>query len=235
MADTFRHDVVLDRHFNVMAVVDYSILTQRLKNENLVHVQTSLAEYFRFLELKIRTSDWNATLLSPSAIVDRVWHLHILDTVRYAEECKRLCGHVIDHNPDGASDGSDRDARYQRTLDHYQIVFRMTPHSEIWPKLQGVAAPAPERARVRENKRKKQEDKVRIQFTAATGRKTVLLISLDATVARCKEAFYKAEGPPVDQLRFVYQGEQLEDGRTLKDYGIAAESNIYVILRLSGC
>lgn len=142
MADTFRHDVVLDRHFNVMAVVDYSILTQRLKNENLVHVQTSLAEYFRFLELKIRTSDWNATLLSPSAIVDRVWHLHILDTVRYAEECKRLCGHVIDHNPDGASDGSDRDARYQRTLDHYQIVFRMTPHSEIWPKLQGVAAPA---------------------------------------------------------------------------------------------
>lgn len=235
MADTFRHDVVLDRHFNVMAAVDYSILTQRLKNEKCADVQLYLAEYLRFLELKIRTSDWHATILSPSPIVDHVWHLHILDTVRYAEECKRLCGHVIDHNPDGASDGSDRDARYQRTLDHYQIVFRMTPHSEIWPKPQGAAAPAPEMPRVRENKRKKEEKKIWLRFVTLTGKETRLHLPTETIIFRCKGRYFMAEGLAVEQQRWVCQGKQLEDERTLAEYSIADESIIHVINRMKGC
>lgn len=37
--------------------------------------------------------------LVPPAIVDRIWHLHILDTRRYREDCLFLVGEFVDHQP----------------------------------------------------------------------------------------------------------------------------------------
>lgn len=37
--------------------------------------------------------------LVPPAIVDRIWHLHILDTRRYREDCLFLVGQFVDHQP----------------------------------------------------------------------------------------------------------------------------------------
>jgi len=43
------------------------------------------------------------------------------------------------------------------------------------------------------------------------------------------------EGTPVDEQRLLFGQKQLEDDRTLEDYGIQNESTVFVVLRLKGC
>jgi hypothetical protein len=51
---------------------------------------------------------------------------------------------------------------------------------------------------------------------------------------RIKNRIFEKEGIPVDQQRLVFNGKQLEDGQTIGSYGIAAESNLHLVLRLKG-
>lgn len=52
--------------------------------------------YRRFLTLHLRYPD---RTLVPSALIDLVWHYHILDTRKYAEDCKRIFGYFLHHDP----------------------------------------------------------------------------------------------------------------------------------------
>jgi len=67
-------------------------------------------EYAKFLALKKTEEDYDATLLSPSPLVDAVWHAHILDTRSYRNANELLHGdyffddnfYFIHHDPSGA-------------------------------------------------------------------------------------------------------------------------------------
>ncbi|MGD1914376.1 MAG: glycine-rich domain-containing protein [Rivularia sp. (in: cyanobacteria)] len=51
--------------------------------------------------------------LVPSQEIDRVWHHHILDTIKYAEDCEFLFGRFIHHFPYFGKRGKvDRDNLY---------------------------------------------------------------------------------------------------------------------------
>ena len=54
------------------------------------------------------------------------------------------------------------------------------------------------------------------------------------TVYDMKAEIEDQRGTPMDQLRLIYAGRQLEDGRTVDDYGIQADETIHLVLRLSG-
>lgn len=55
------------------------------------------------------------------------------------------------------------------------------------------------------------------------------------TIASVKSAINDCEGIPVDQMRLIFGGRQLEDDRTMLSYDIQNGSTLYLVLRLSGC
>ena len=91
-------------------------------------------EYRRFLALCMQLPD---DPIVPSNIVDEFWHLHILDTQKYAEDCEEFFGHFMHHFPyfgmRGEQDAKNLEAAWFATLDAYKTSFGTTPSAEIWP------------------------------------------------------------------------------------------------------
>jgi hypothetical protein len=68
--------------------------------------------------------------IAPNREIDRVWHQHILDTSKYAEDCQMLFGRFIHHFPyfgiRNAGDRQDLDAAFAQTQALFQQHFGIT-------------------------------------------------------------------------------------------------------------
>jgi len=81
-------------------------------------------EYRRYLYLQHANPD---QLSSPTKDVDTFWHYHILDTVKYAEDCAKAFGYFMHHYPYvGLLEGDDEDVgekAAERTRELYEATF----------------------------------------------------------------------------------------------------------------
>jgi hypothetical protein len=89
----------------------------------------ALAQYLAFLYL----SDCYPHLqLVPSLTIDQVWHYHILDTQKYAEDCQLLLGHMIHHFPYlGLRGESDRRNQQQAYTQTKRLLSQHFSHNSI--------------------------------------------------------------------------------------------------------
>lgn len=90
-----------------------------------------LHEYLRFAYLAW-TGDTSAT---PSEVVDRAWHAHILCTRSYAAFCEVAAGRLLHHDP-GSGDEAEKEGfgqAYLETLRRYEAEFGPPPQG-FWPR-----------------------------------------------------------------------------------------------------
>jgi hypothetical protein len=99
----------------------------------------ALREFTRFFQVKVEAKDVDAELLSPTGLMDHIWHAAVLDTRLY-ESLQQHVGMKIHHNPGGANrtpeETRKRNARLDRMVAAYKERFGSTPiglrpHDEI--------------------------------------------------------------------------------------------------------
>ena len=78
------------------------------------------------------------------------------------------------------------------------------------------------------------EEGITLHIKTLTGRTISIEVSPKRSVEELKQMFAQVDGTPVDQQRFIFDHKQLEDGRSLADYGITDESTVHLVLRLRG-
>ena len=91
----------------------------------------SISEYKKFVFLGV-VGDFNVT---PSKVIDQVWHEHLLFTQAYPKFCDEVLGHYFHHNPELVADDSQTgvfQAQYHATLDLYRQEFNAEPPADIW-------------------------------------------------------------------------------------------------------
>ena len=76
--------------------------------------------------------------------------------------------------------------------------------------------------------------KILIHVNTLVGTRLTMRIPPSTEVRLVKEAIELKEGLPIDRQRLIFSGKQLEDDRTLEDYGITQGHTLHVILKLTG-
>ena len=91
----------------------------------------AIGEYKKFVYLAV-VSDFNVT---PSKIIDQVWHEHLLFNKAYREFCNEVIHYTLDHNPELVQTGDGLaifNKQYLETLDLYKKEFGTDPPGHIW-------------------------------------------------------------------------------------------------------
>ena len=78
------------------------------------------------------------------------------------------------------------------------------------------------------------DKKIQIFVNTLMGKILTVTVRSRDLVQSLYVAYHEREGPPVNLIRLIYGGKQLEPERPLLDYGLQNGSTVYVVMRLLG-
>lgn len=111
---------------------DFSLTDRICKEYNwpMTFALKAIEEYKKFIFL-ICSSNQSQT---PSEVVDKVWHLHLIYTKSYwIDFCQNTLNRLVHHNPQTGAEENDLFVdQYQNTLSLYKTMFQQEPPKDIW-------------------------------------------------------------------------------------------------------
>jgi hypothetical protein len=118
--------------------------------------------YSQFLDLKVILNDVNAEYLSPSFLVDQMWHQHLLDNRHYEQFCQHVCrdGRQIYHDPAEGGNINDsttveRQKRAVQTQSALKNRFQGAIDRMVWEIGASTAGSTPSKQGLKKSKRAK--------------------------------------------------------------------------------
>jgi hypothetical protein len=88
-------------------------------------------EYRRFLYL---SKTYPNEPVAPSEDVDTFWHYHILDTMKYAQDCQRIFGYFLHHFPYAGMRGEDDALTPERMAKRTRALYKQNFAESAGPK-----------------------------------------------------------------------------------------------------
>ncbi|WP_336689759.1 MULTISPECIES: glycine-rich domain-containing protein [unclassified Chryseobacterium] len=116
---------------------DFPFSKKLAKEENWTETFTRKAidEYKKFVYLCCKLPSG----ASPSEIIDKVWHMHLIYTQNYWEEfCPEVLQQKLHHQPSqgGESENEKHKSWFAETLENYEKIFEQEPPKDIWKPVQ---------------------------------------------------------------------------------------------------
>ncbi|KNE54079.1 hypothetical protein AMAG_00079 [Allomyces macrogynus ATCC 38327] len=216
-------------------------------------IDLAVREYRRFLILKVVHNDAQALLLSPSPVIDAVWHAHILDTRAYAAMNEHLPS-PIHYEPKGDwdADTPNRARRLKNTLTCYRARWGEPP-ALIWLERRAAREPPePEEADVSSSpppylatsplpphRRSRSRSKTRpptlsLSISDSRGNDIKVTVDPNDTVRQLKVEYHRLGGSAAYETTFALDHVKLNDARTLTECGITNGDVIEASIRPLG-
>jgi len=185
----------------------------------------AIEEFRRWVQLKVEARDVDATELSPTPLIDYMWHAAILDTQFYTKLQSQI-GMLLHHRPASTTptpaELAASEQRRQTLRQAYYARFGSLPLDSTSSPSALVAVP-----KVAE---KRQE--MQLFVKSLDGRTYTLDVAHDETIKALRLIIQTATGVKSDHQRIIFAGRQLEDDHTLLSYNIQKESTVHLVLRL---
>lgn len=95
---------------------------QRGEGWSKIKVNNIERRYKMFLKLRVM---YPKVTHVPTADIDHMWHWHILHTKQYREDCQKVFGHYLDHNPREQTPEAEAELLrgYERTKKLFYEIF----------------------------------------------------------------------------------------------------------------
>lgn len=107
-----------------------SKIARKLGWSNMFTIK-AVTEYKKFVYLAV-ISDF---VVTPSKVIDQVWHEHLLFSKAYREFCANVINYTLDHTPEliPVTDQTGAfNAQYLDTIELYKKEFNVDPPNAIW-------------------------------------------------------------------------------------------------------
>jgi large subunit ribosomal protein L40e len=211
----------------------------------------ALNEFRRFLFLKSDANDVEGHVLSPTPLMDYIWHAAILDT-RFYRRLQQKVGMQLEHSPAGASE--DRDATENRELRlnsmriRYHAAFDADPielptyhvaeeasDSDLEELPADAAAAAAASAETGPGSSRKRQrtsapsSSFSIEVKMPSGKTIAVGVRSTSLIKDVKQMIQAVERIPEKQQRFIFCGKRLENHRILDDYNIQPGSAVQLM------